>query len=232
MADNISNSSSNNIEEFFDPTETLYINLENNNLSDEDKTISNISIKDLKTFYMKGISEMSAEEYLKHIFKICIVHYNRNIKKLKDVSKEIKNIMRAISTYKIKNKVEKAFKLIEYCKSKVAEVISPAYTKMNLEIWNTNRNNTNIIESVHYSINIDGTYLFLLAIIKTEEFDYKKWNITLNFTKYNISTSGINKLQVNRYKEAAKEERALELLKQKVALERELSELRRQNNDI
>ncbi|CAG8607691.1 8155_t:CDS:2, partial [Funneliformis mosseae] len=62
-------------------------------------------------------------------------------------------------TCKTKNEVEKAFKLIEDCKSKAAEewladkkipwvisAISSAYTKMNLEIWNTNKNNTIIIE--------------------------------------------------------------------------------------
>jgi hypothetical protein len=44
--------------------------------------------------------------------------------------------------------------------------ISPAFTKMASEIWNINRNNTNVNESAHHNININGTSLSLLAAIK------------------------------------------------------------------
>ena len=44
--------------------------------------------------------------------------------------------------------------------------ISSVYTKMAPEIWNINRNNTNVNESAHHNINIDGTSLSLLAAIK------------------------------------------------------------------
>jgi len=44
--------------------------------------------------------------------------------------------------------------------------ISSAYTKMAPEIWNINRNNTNVSESAHHNINIDGTSLSLLAAIR------------------------------------------------------------------
>jgi hypothetical protein len=44
--------------------------------------------------------------------------------------------------------------------------ISSVYTKMIPKIWNINRNNTNVNESAHHSINIDGTSLSLLAAIK------------------------------------------------------------------
>ncbi|CAG8701650.1 8375_t:CDS:2, partial [Funneliformis mosseae] len=89
--------------------------------------------------------EMFAEEYLKHIFKICIIHYNR-----------------AIPTCKTKNQVKKAFKLTENCKSKAAE---------------------ELILSL------------LAAIKKAKEFDYREWDATLNFVKYNVSASGVNKSQ-------------------------------------
>lgn len=48
----------------------------------------------------------------------------------------------------------------------VLSAISPAYTKMALDIWNMNRNNTNVNEGAHHSINLDGTALSLLAAIK------------------------------------------------------------------
>ncbi len=44
--------------------------------------------------------------------------------------------------------------------------ISSVYTKMDSEIWNINRNNTNVNESAHHNINIDGISLSLLAAIK------------------------------------------------------------------
>jgi hypothetical protein len=37
---------------------------------------------------------------------------------------------------------------------------------MTSEIWNMTRNNTNVNESAHHNINIDGTSLSLLAAIK------------------------------------------------------------------
>jgi len=37
---------------------------------------------------------------------------------------------------------------------------------MNLDIWNSCRNNTNVNEGAYHSINLDGTSLSLLAAIK------------------------------------------------------------------
>ena len=48
----------------------------------------------------------------------------------------------------------------------ILSAISPAYTKMAPEIWNVNRNNTNVNESAHHNINIDGISLSLLAAVK------------------------------------------------------------------
>lgn len=62
------------------------------------------------------------------------------------------------------------FYIIDWLKDKktswVLAGISSAYTKMDLEIWNISRNNTNVNESAHYNINLDGTSLSLLAAIK------------------------------------------------------------------
>ena len=61
-------------------------------------------------------------------------------------------------------------------------------------------------------------------------------NLTARSSKKQKNKNNSNEtIQINnietRQKWLEQEERALELLKQKVALERELSELRRQNND-
>ncbi|CAI2201644.1 18199_t:CDS:1, partial [Funneliformis geosporum] len=48
----------------------------------------------------------------------------------------------------------------------VLSAISLAFTKMDFEIWNKSRNNTNINESVYHNINLYGTSLLLLAVIK------------------------------------------------------------------
>ncbi|CAI2174121.1 17877_t:CDS:2, partial [Funneliformis geosporum] len=87
----------------------------------------------------------------------------------------------------------------------VLSAISSAFTKMDFEIWNTSRNNTNVNESAHHNINLDGTSLSLLAAIKkAEEFDNREWNAASNFEKYNVSTSGKNKSQVQKFNEASK----------------------------
>ncbi|CAI2166821.1 9529_t:CDS:2, partial [Funneliformis geosporum] len=76
--------------------------------------------------------------------------------------------------------------------------ISSAFTKMDFEIWNTSRNNTNVNESAYYNINLDRTSLLLLVAIK------KEWNAASNFEKYNVSTSGKNKSQVQKFNEVSK----------------------------
>ncbi|CAI2182340.1 10606_t:CDS:2, partial [Funneliformis geosporum] len=142
----------------------------------------------LGKFLHERYSSMSIEEHLMHIYKICIVHYHRNINKLKNVSEKIKNIMKSIPTLKTQDEVNNIIDIIKNCKSKVTRdwltdkntpwvlsAISSAFTKIDFEIWNTSRNNTNVNKSAHHNINLDRTSLSLLAAIKkAEEFDNRE----------------------------------------------------------
>ncbi|CAB5181207.1 unnamed protein product [Rhizophagus irregularis] len=64
---------------------------------------------------------MSIDEHLQHIYKLCIIHYKRNINNLKNVSNEIKNIIKAIPNCKTQAEVKKAFEIIENCEYKSAK---------------------------------------------------------------------------------------------------------------
>ena len=46
--------------------------------------------------------------------------------------------------------------------------INKAFTKIPLDIWNSTRNNTNVIEASHSNINRDGIKLSLLTAIKKQ----------------------------------------------------------------
>jgi hypothetical protein len=47
----------------------------------------------------------------------------------------------------------------------VLAAISPAFSKMDIDLWNSTHNNTNLNEAAHHNINIDGKSLSLLSAI-------------------------------------------------------------------
>jgi len=55
-----------------------------------------------------------------HLYLLIIISF-RNINNLKNVSDEIKNIMKAIPIYETQAEVEKAFDIIENCEYKNAK---------------------------------------------------------------------------------------------------------------
>ncbi|PKC12036.1 hypothetical protein RhiirA5_465314 [Rhizophagus irregularis] len=122
---------------------------------------------------------MSIDEHLQHIYKLCIIHYKRNINYLKNVSNEIKNIIKAIPNCKTQAEVKKAFEIIENCEYKSAK-------ELNIE-----------------------------------------WNGVINFERYNVLEKDKEGQDTNLVtKWLDQEQEAIELLKQKIALEKKLLELK------
>ena len=50
---------------------------------------------------------------------------------------------------------------------------------------------------------INFTNISFYMTYRAEEFDHREWNGVLNFKKYNVPSTGKNKSQVQKYKEAA-----------------------------
>ncbi|RHZ82021.1 hypothetical protein Glove_114g20 [Diversispora epigaea] len=157
-------------------------------------------------------------EHLQHIYKLCQVHYKRNIDKNKHLSQEIKDAMYLIPTLKIQGDVLRVLNNIQFCdepgtedwaKDKlipwVLSGISVAFTKMDHVIWNQTPNNTNAGESAHANVNRDGCNLSLLAgIIRGCDFDKRSWESIHVNQQYNVSDSYRNKSDLARSIQAEK----------------------------
>ncbi|PKY63172.1 hypothetical protein RhiirA4_491253 [Rhizophagus irregularis] len=63
----------------------------------------------LGSFLHERYPSMTIEEHLQHIYKLCIIHYKRNINNLRNVPDEIKNVMKVIPNCKTQAEVKEAF---------------------------------------------------------------------------------------------------------------------------
>jgi len=119
----------------------------------------------------------SPTQHLQHVLVTCITHFKRNIAARKFPS-EIRDLFWSIPTLRSQNAVEKIFLKLRdlgqksvddlvqfYEKPWVLSSLSPAYTKVPLEIFNTLTRSTNAGESAHANANRMGKRNSLLAAI-------------------------------------------------------------------
>ncbi|EXX66266.1 hypothetical protein RirG_125470 [Rhizophagus irregularis DAOM 197198w] len=151
-------------------------------------------------------------EHLQHIYKLCQVHYKRNIDKNKALSSEIRSAMYIVSNLNTQNEVLKILHKIRDCgepgttawvKDKltpwVLSGISSVFSKMDHIIWSQTPNNTNAGESAHANVNRDGCNLSLLArIVRGRDFDKRQWESTDVYEKYNVPDTYRNKSELAR----------------------------------
>ncbi|CAH1770227.1 15374_t:CDS:2, partial [Entrophospora sp. SA101] len=130
-----------------------------------------------------------------------------NVNKIKNIDDEKRNLMKSFP-FLMEAEVEEAFSNGLW----ILASINKHYSKMPYELWNINRNNTNVVEASHANINRDGTRMSLLAAI-------------------NISSK--NKSQTQKYVESAKrkasedlsqQEQYISLLEKRIQLEEKLYE--------
>ncbi|UZO06814.1 uncharacterized protein OCT59_027121 [Rhizophagus irregularis] len=157
-------------------------------------------------------------EHLQHIYKLCQVHYKRNIDKNKQISSEIRSAMYLVPTLDAQKEVLIVLDKIQssgelgaeaWVKDKrvswVLSGISIAFTKMDHIIWNQTPNNTNVGESAHANVNHDGRNLSLLAgIVRGCNFDKRQWESGNVYEKYNIPESYRDKSELARSIQAEK----------------------------
>lgn len=156
-------------------------------------------------------------EHLQHIYKLCQVHYKRNIDKNKQLSSDIRNSMYLIPTLNTQEKVLEVLNKIQSCNEPGAAAwakdklvpwvlsgISGAFTKMDSIIWNQTPNNTNAGESAHANVNRDGRNLSLAGIIRGKDFDERQWESANVYEQYNVPDSYRNKLGLARSIQAEK----------------------------
>ncbi|CAB4489575.1 unnamed protein product [Rhizophagus irregularis] len=157
-------------------------------------------------------------EHLQHIYKLCQVHYKRNIDKNKQISSEIRSAMYLVPTLDTQEEVLIVLDKIQssgelgaeaWVKDKrvswVLSGISIAFTKMDHIIWNQTPNNTNVGESAHANVNHDGRNLSLLAgIVRGCNFDKRQWESGNVYEKYNIPDSYRDKSELARSIQAEK----------------------------
>ncbi|RIB09087.1 hypothetical protein C2G38_297643 [Gigaspora rosea] len=160
---------------------------------------------------------LSAEEHLQHIYKLCQIHFNRNIRN-KSMPNEIKTLMYSIPTLKTQVQVFETLDKIKESnelgardwvldKSKPWKLagLSLAFTKMNIDTWNQTPNNTNANESAHANINQDGQSLSLLAAIyRGSDFDQRQWHAAKTYEQYNVKDSYRDKSELARLTHNAK----------------------------
>ncbi|CAB4409996.1 unnamed protein product [Rhizophagus irregularis] len=63
---------------------------------------------------------LSAIEHLKHIYKICLIHFNRNIRQKSEIPTEIKKMMYAIPHLETKAEVLNVLEQIKLIQNKQA----------------------------------------------------------------------------------------------------------------
>ncbi|CAB4426822.1 unnamed protein product [Rhizophagus irregularis] len=161
---------------------------------------------------------LTSIEHLQHIYKLCQVHYKRNIDKNRQLSKETRNAMYLIPTLNIQEDILEVLNKIQFCNKPGAAAwvkdklvpwvlsgISSVFTKMDCTIWNQTPNNTNAGESAHANVNRDGCNLSLLAgIIRGQEFDKRQWESANVHEQYNVPESYRNKSELARSIQAEK----------------------------
>ncbi|CAB4408770.1 unnamed protein product [Rhizophagus irregularis] len=140
------------------------------------KKFSIVVFFSLSQYLNSKYPHLTPTEHLKHIYKLCQVHYKRNVDKNKQLSNEIRNAMYLIPILDTKEEVLTVIDKIQNCDESGAAAwakdkltpwvlsgISSAFTKMNRIVWNKTPNNTNAGESAHANINQDGQNLSILA---------------------------------------------------------------------
>ncbi|GBC27218.1 hypothetical protein GLOIN_2v1763409 [Rhizophagus irregularis DAOM 181602=DAOM 197198] len=151
-------------------------------------------------------------EHLQYIYKLCQVHYKRNIDKNRQLSREIRNAMYLIPSLNTQEEVLEVLNKIESCEEPgtaawvndkrtpwVLSGVSYAFTKMDSNIWHQTPNNTNVGESAHANVNHDGRNLSLLAgIARGRDFDNRQWESIDIYKKYNVPDSYRNKSELTR----------------------------------
>ncbi|PKY50161.1 hypothetical protein RhiirA4_466489 [Rhizophagus irregularis] len=132
----------------------------------------------LEQYLNNRYSYLSAIKHLKHIYKICLIHFNRNIRQKSEIPTEIKRIMYAISHLETKAEVLNVLEQIKLTQNKqaidwvndkskkwVLANIFKAFTLMPIKTWNFTRFDTNVSESAHANVNRDGISLLLFGAI-------------------------------------------------------------------
>ncbi|RIB10418.1 hypothetical protein C2G38_2206187, partial [Gigaspora rosea] len=137
-----------------------------------------------------------SEEHLKHIYKLCQIHFNRNIRN-KAISNETKELIYLIIKLNIQEEILHVLEKIknynksgatewvcDKCKPWILAGLSLAFIKIDTDIWNQTPNNTNVSESAHANINQDGRSLSLLAAIyRGDDFDQWQWHSAKTYEK-------------------------------------------------
>ncbi|KAF8179521.1 hypothetical protein K438DRAFT_1908313 [Mycena galopus ATCC 62051] len=124
----------------------------------------------------RNIQDLDPYEHLARVFRICIVHDFRNVKKCA-VSEEVRWLMRGLVCLEhddwegtlatIREKGGKAGN--DWVNDKESSHFIP------LDIWNAGDSNSNLIESVHSDVNREGVHCTLLGgLQKAQRFDALK----------------------------------------------------------
>ncbi|KZV93882.1 hypothetical protein EXIGLDRAFT_767640 [Exidia glandulosa HHB12029] len=126
----------------------------------------------------KRLCDLTPYEHLARIFRICTVHYKRNVKKLKGkVSDEVYNAMWNLAGTETHTDFDAACALIRaggvdaanWLKDKECFALAALYqprSKIPLAIWLAGKSNTNGVEQKHRDVNRDGKGLTLLGGIQ------------------------------------------------------------------
>ncbi|CAG8570282.1 5333_t:CDS:2 [Cetraspora pellucida] len=138
----------------------------------------------------------SPTEHLEYIYKICTVHFKRNIRNKASVSKEIKKKMYSILQAKSQNEIIEILNNLEkyWVQDKkqnwILAALSSAFTKMIHNIWINTPFTTNASESAHATINRTGRNLSLIAAIqRSADFDSHQWSTAMTYEKTNVQDS-------------------------------------------
>ncbi|KAJ7599699.1 hypothetical protein C8J56DRAFT_1156467 [Mycena floridula] len=148
------------------------------------------------------LSELSPYDHLHRIFRLCEIHIYRNIRE-SHATPSTKSLMRSLVCMKhpawettlkriadeggkigqdwIANKINSQFALQGMCWEK---------SFIPRDIWAAANGHTNLIESVHYDVNIEGKDCSLLGgIEKGHAYDSMKMKAQLNIETFGIRTS-------------------------------------------
>ncbi|KAJ7596417.1 hypothetical protein C8J56DRAFT_1040671 [Mycena floridula] len=135
------------------------------------------------------VASLSPYEHLHRIFRLCVVHIHRYIRSCK-VPDSVRDVMRSLicithpnwnaALAKIKRDGKKAGE--DWIKNKINshfafEGMCHEKSFIPLPVWQAGDSTSNVIESVHYNVNIDGKGCTLLGgIEKGQSFDFMRLN--------------------------------------------------------
>ncbi|KAF8214712.1 hypothetical protein K438DRAFT_1749805 [Mycena galopus ATCC 62051] len=150
----------------------------------------------------RNIQDLDPYEHLARVFRICIVHDFRNIKKCA-VSEEVRWLMRGLACLEhddwegtlatIREKGGKAGN--DWVNDKESsQFFFPGIcwerSFIPLDIWNAGDSNSNLIESVHSDVNREGVRCTLLGgLQKAQRFDALKMKTLITYESYGITPS-------------------------------------------